>query len=130
MKKNTAYAGLTLAGLAIVGLLVWHFASNRTLSRSKKKFSSEPEKTTCVVFGEMKDNRRAAEGFEALGGMVRLHFNVQTLDECREYVANYCNSRIVSGYTPGVLTLLFRANPDAEEQRIRITGNCIFERKK
>jgi len=127
-KRNVWIASISAALLVALG--IWQLLTPPSKGKHPSG-SPSPMPALCVLSGDMKDARRDRPpdgGFENLGGMVRLNFSAETVDDCKVAVATYCSRRLSQGYKPGNLIMIFRPSPEAQTERHYLTAHCVVER--
>jgi len=81
----------------------------------------------CTLNGNVKDTKKRSGDGGGFNGIIRVRLNGTTVNNCREQVIQYCNSRLAEGYVPGNLLMIFRPRPDASDQRFNVTSRCVIE---
>jgi hypothetical protein len=110
----------------VIALVVIWLMMHRTLKKPRVKKNKQAP--VCLLAGDFK-SRQEQKGFDSLNTMVRLRFDVSSIDECKQFCSDYCHSRATDGFTPGNLVMTFRVDPLGKDSlRFAVTGHCIFEK--
>ena len=88
-------------------------------------------KASCSVSGSMlPPSRGKKDGFNSIQGMIRLHYPVETVAQCKAIIEDYCLTRVSEGYAPEELIIKFRDLTLPKHSKIsplqtfRIYKNC------
>lgn len=124
-RKKWIWVGvIVLLTLTVAGL--W-FSIHRFLHRPRT--ARGVHIPVCLLNGDLRNPRHQKSGFENLNSVVRLRFEVNTIDDCKQLCSDYCHARASEGYVPGNLKMTFRQDQlSSVSEKFAITGHCIFEK--
>ncbi len=117
----------------VVLILLLAFSLNRILDinllKNRQLVSVSNEVTLCLLFGTFSDLRgRRNVGLSSLGDMIRLRFDAESTEDCKELAIHHCQKNILKGYLPKELSLLMRVQSSRERQfRFMISRECLLQ---
>ena len=122
MSKRTLSA--LISATILIGIAtIWALSG-----KPRAQTPEQPGLPVCILAGDMKSPHRAHDGFANLGNYIRLHFDANSLDDCKAMASSYCRDKMNQGFNPGNLAMTYRANPrSSNSEKLRITAHCIFE---
>lgn len=85
----------------------------------------------CSIYGTLRKGRPrpgSSETEASMTGMIRLRFNVQSLQDCREKAMEYCQDHLQEGHTLENFAMIYRGGSDSQTQKYDVLKTCAVER--
>lgn len=134
MRFKVAFA-LFLVAFSIAGAL---FLSKKFIMQKKYEIFATSHSVTqhtglslCFLYGELRDAKEkenAKQGMEIIGNLLRIRFDAQNIEECKELTTSYCHNQIALGHVFAGLKLIIHGNKlNPVYHRFLVTKECVLK---